>query len=59
MKKCNVLLGEVNSLNARHIKRLNKKLEEHNPPYIKRKIHKSLDYWKNTDEKYEISLEEV
>lgn len=59
MKKCNVLLGEVNSLNARHINRLNSKLEENNPPYIIKRINKSLDYWKNTDEKYEISLEEV
>ena len=59
MKKCNVLLGDVRSLNARHIDRLEKKLLEKSTPSEKKKMQKSLKYWKEVDEKYEISLEEV
>jgi hypothetical protein len=60
MKKCNVLLGSVGSLNSRHINRLNEKLSLGKcAPYEKRKTLNSLDYWKSVDEKYEISLEEV
>ena len=59
MKKCNVLLGDVRSLNTRHIERLKKKLDDHCSPSERKKMFKSLKYWKEVDEKYEISLEEV
>ena len=59
MKKCNVLLGSVQSLNRRHIDRLEKKLSEKCSPSEMKKAQKSLEYWKGVNEKYEISLEEV
>jgi hypothetical protein len=59
MKKCNVLLGDVRSLNSRHIDRLEKKLLGQCSPSERTKMLKSLKYWKEVDEKYEISLEEV
>ena len=59
MKKCNVLLGEVKSLNNKNIEKLNAKLSGNLAPSQEMRVRKSLDYWKNVPEKYEISLEEV
>jgi hypothetical protein len=59
MKKCNILLGDVRSLNTRHIEKLEKKLNDRCTPSERKKMLMSLKYWKEVDEKYEISLEEV
>ena len=59
MKKCNVLMGSVDSLNKENIDRIKKCLSEKNPPYKIRKLKKSLDYWMNTEEKYRFNLEKL
>ena len=57
-KKCSVLLGNVESLNDINIKKLQARIvNKSTPPYLKKEAEKSMQYWKNTPEKFKIGLE--
>ena len=60
MKKCKPLLGSFEDLNKRNLEKLEKKLLDDNlPPYERRKVQKSIDYWKSTPSKFSVHLEKV
>ena len=59
MKKCNVLFGNVTSMNKTHIAKIKHKLSQRQSPSMKNSLEKRLEYWKNSDEKYKFELEKL
>ena len=58
MKKCNILCGDVVSINEKNLEKLHKKLLNGQLPASKRqKIQKSIQYWQKTPTKYSYILE--
>jgi hypothetical protein len=55
--KCTVLFGGYESLNRRNIERLEAALSGKNPPGRLRRLTASLEYWRNTPNRYEVTLE--
>lgn len=55
--KCTVLFGRYESLNRRNIERLESSLQIKNPPGRLRRLTKSLEYWRTTPDRYEVTLE--
>lgn len=60
MKKCNVLVGDVVSNNKENLQKISRQLEDASITSAKRKkLISSLEYWKNTPERYSYVLEDV
>lgn len=60
MKKCRPLLGSFENINNRNLEKLQKKLLSPSlPPYKKRQLDKSVEYWTSTPPKFSVHLEKV
>jgi hypothetical protein len=59
MKKCNILLGDVQSLNEINLKKLNEKLSQPLTESKRKKIQKSINYWETETTRYKFILESV
>lgn len=61
MSKCNILMGDMISVNAREIDKIDKKINETSSNAIatKKKLLNRKAYWETTPTKYSVSLEEV
>ena len=61
MLKCNILMGDMISINDREIYKINKKIKETSATAIaaKKKLLNRKVYWETTPTKYSISLEDV
>ena len=57
--RANVLIGSMDSINSRELKKLSLKLKDANTDKKRARIQKSISYWKTTPEKFEINLERV
>lgn len=55
--KCTVLFGAYESMNRRNIERLEAALQGKNSPGKLRNLTQSLEYWRTTPDRYEVSLE--
>lgn len=60
MKKCNVLVGDVVSNNKENLQKISRQLKDTGITSARRKkLLSSLDYWKNTPERYSYVLEDI
>ena len=57
--RANVLVGSMDSINDRELKKLNEKLKHANTDKKREKILKSINYWNTTPEKFKINLESI
>ena len=59
MKKCNVLVGNVLSLNKIYLSDLEKKKSTARTEKSLKKIEERISYWTVTPDKYRFELEEI
>ena len=57
--RANVLVGSMNSINQRELKKLYGRLETASTEKKQEKIRKSIAYWQTTPEKFQIELEDI
>lgn len=57
--RANVLVGSMKSINQRELTKLSNKLSSASTDLKRRKILKSINYWKTTPEKFQIELEAI